>query len=168
MAMAAMSMVSARAVKSNQNRIVFCYRIIFFLTKSNQIVCRSNRIIFSIFDTIRFDSIGTESWTRQTWNMRLDSGNLRNKSRKIMVRYFCHLGWQFFQNVANFFMGKLLRWLLKWVFIESNRFFFWSNRYRIKIKSNRKVLAGPVSKIESNRNQFDLTALGLSAVDFRG
>ncbi len=37
--------------------------------------------------------------------------------------------------------------------------FFESNGYRIKIELNRKVSATSRSKIESNQNQFDLTAL---------
>jgi hypothetical protein len=42
--------------------------------------------------------------------------------------------------------------------------FFESNRYRIEIGSYRMVSATSRSKIESNRNRFDLTAL-VSIVD---
>jgi hypothetical protein len=38
-------------------------------------------------------------------------------------------------------------------------FLFELNRYQIEIKSNRRVSATSWSKIESNWNQFDLTAL---------
>jgi hypothetical protein len=52
-----------RAVKSKSNRIWLSNRN--FLLESNQIVCRSNRMYFSIFDTIRFDSIWTPFWGRK-------------------------------------------------------------------------------------------------------
>ncbi len=71
--------LEARAVRSNQNWIVFGYQIECFWSnwiesnadqiesnrmqiKLNQIECRSNRMNFSIFDTIRFDSIWVGFW----------------------------------------------------------------------------------------------------------
>jgi hypothetical protein len=65
--------VYGRAVKSNRNRIVFHYRIEFFWP--NRIESYPDQIESIFRFSIRFDSIGTESWTRKTCNVRVESEN---------------------------------------------------------------------------------------------
>jgi hypothetical protein len=145
-----------RAVKSKWNRIVFCYRIECFC--SNRIKSYPNWIEWFFRFSIRFDSILTKSWTWKTINCD-------RKKRKIHKTE----SWRGLSDIDAFIMHNFLKIghfpNRQYSFMTADAFsyriesFFESNRYRIEIESNRTVSATSRSKIESNRNWFDLTAL---------
>ncbi len=117
-----------------------------FLQRSNRMQIESN----DFFD-IRFDL--EENVSKKTLNcdgkeMIISKEGMSNE----IFHYFCHPGGR---SLCN---GPIYWWPIKfndcWGGFVSNRIVFW-----IESKSNRKVSGTSRSKIESNRNQFDLTAL---------
>jgi hypothetical protein len=147
-----------RAVKSNWNWIVFPYQIECFCP--NWIKSYPNWIEWLIQFSIQFNSI--RFWQKlEREKPRIWQKNIKNSQDRILkgiVRYLCLHCEQFFWKLVIFLMVKFSFMTADavWYQIES---FFESNRYRIEIESNRKVSATSPSKIKSNRNRFNLTAL---------
>ncbi len=127
-----------------------------FLLKSHQFVSKLNRMTFSIFDTIRFHSILTKTWTRKTVN-RDRKKKTQNIILKGIGRYLCLYCGNSFEN------WPFSWWLIFchdcWCRFVSNRIvFFFLNQIRIEL--NWKVSATSRSnKIESNNRRTAIKLL---------
>ncbi len=112
---------------------------------------------FSSFDTIRFDldkkvikkTLGFVGKKQKTQEM---------ECQMTLIDISAILVDNPFEN------GPIYRWPIFYMTANLDMYRIESFLNRIDIKPNRKVFATSRSKIESNRNQFDLTALA-SAVN---
>ncbi len=161
-----------RLVKSN--RILLWNRK--FFQESNRIECKSNRMNFSIFDTIRFDLIWTKTWSRKLWIVAVKNEKFKWWNVKWHWLIFLPslliipLKMDQFIDGQFFLLYMTAKPDLYWIesFFESNRIVLWiesiSNRNRIDIESkstrNRIESKGFCNfsienRIESKPTRFD-------------
>jgi hypothetical protein len=145
-------------LKSNRNRIVFCYQIECFC--SNRIESYLNRIKWLFQFSIRFASI--RSWRKRGQEKRqIATGKIKNLQNRILkgnLRCLCLYSGQFFWKLTIFLMANFLSWMSMQFNIESNRFL---NRIDIESISNRIKRFPQLLdqlKIESKPIRFDSPA----------
>ncbi len=143
----------SRAVKSNQNRIVFCYQIKCFCSDGIESHPNQSNGFFDFrYDSIRFDL--DKHLDKKNVKLRQGKWNkCTNRILKEILRYLCLYSGQFLWQLSNFLMANFLSWKLMHFCINSNRFM---NQINIESKLNRIERFPQHVDQKSNRIETDL------------